>query len=429
MQVRDTLNLINYSSVPATVITGPDAPRFRGTDSMSDLHPGILACARHWLLSVVVLLAACGAEAPPEATPPEIEVVEVVQRDTEVTQDFVGQTLGSTDIPIRTRVEGFVVSRNFREGGSVEEGQLLYKIDPAPFRSKVVGAEGKLAEAKTLLAKSRADLARIEPLAKMNAVSQQDLDAATAQRDAALGSVQAAEAQLELANIELSYTEIHSPIEGFIGISVAEVGEFVGAPPNPVVLNFVSLIDPIRVRFSINEREYLRLSRAMAERRRMGEKEKEESVVPVQLILADGSIHRQTGRIVASDAAINPNTGTFTLEADFPNPDLIVIAGQFARARIPIERRSDALLIPQRAVSELLGIFRAFVVAEDGSVSLRQVELGPQVGRMRLVESGLKPGERVAIEGLLMLKEGAVVKPKLVEFDEKTADDAAAAGN
>jgi len=426
MRVRDTLNLINCSGVPADVITGANMPGFRGTDSMSDLHPGRVAYARHWLLSVVVLLAACGADAPPEAAAPEIQVVEVVQRDTEVTQDFVGQTLGSTDIPIRTRVDGFVVSRNFREGGSVEQGQLLYKIDPAPFLSKVVGAEGRLAEAKTLLAKSRADLARIEPLARMNAVSQQDLDATTAQRDAALGSVQAAEAQLELANIELSYTEIHSPIEGFIGISAAEVGEFVGAPPNPVVLNFVSLIDPIRVRFSINERDYLRLSRAMAERRRMGEKEREGSEVPVQLILADGSIHKQTGRVVATDAAINPDTGTFTLEADFPNPDLIVIAGQFARARVPVEQRSDALLVPQRAISELLGIFRVFVVSEDGSVALRQVELGPQVGRMRLVESGLKPGERVAIEGLLMLKDGAMVKPKLVSFDEKAADTAAA---
>ena len=426
MQAPNTLNLINCSGVPATVITRPNAPGFRGTDSMSELHPGIVANARYWLLSFVVLLVACGADAPPEAAVPEIEVVEVVQRDTQITQDFVGQTRGSTDIPIRARVEGFLLSRNFREGGSVEEGQLLYTIDPAPFRSKVVGAEGMLAEAKTMLAKSRADLARIEPLARMNAVSQQDLDAATAQRDAALGSVQAAEAQLELANIELSYTQIHSPIEGFIGISDAEVGEFVGAPPNPVVLNFVSLIDPIRVRFSINERDYLRLSRAMAERRRMGEKEKEESEVFVKLILADGSVHRQLGRVVASDAAINPDTGTFTLEADFPNPDAIVIAGQFARVRIPVSERPDALLVPQRAISELLGIFRVFVVAEDGSVALRQVELGPQVGRMRLVESGLKPGERVAIEGLLMLKNGASVKPKLVEFDEQVADGSAA---
>jgi membrane fusion protein (multidrug efflux system) len=357
------------------------------------------------MLAVAMLVSACGAEEPPAAPPPEIKVVEVVQRDTQITQDFVGQTRGSTDIPIRARVEGFLLSRNFQEGRSVDKGQLLYTIDPAPFRSKVVEAEGRLAEAKTMLAKARADLARIEPLAAMNAVSQQDLDGATAQRDAAIGSVQAAEAQLELAKIELGYTEIHAPM------------------PNPVILNYVSLIDPIRVRFAINERDYLRLSRLMAERRRMGKEEPASSKTPIQLLLADGSIHRHTGHVVATDAAINPDTGTFTLEADFPNPDAIVIAGQFARARIPTENRSDALLVPQRAVSELLGNFRVYVVGEDGAVSLRQVELGPQVGRMRLVESGLKAGERVAIEGLLMLKNGATVTPKLVDFDESAPSD------
>ena len=381
----------------------------------------VLACA-----AVIALIAGCGEDTQTAPPAPEIGVVEVIQRDTQVTQDFVGQTRGSTDIPIRARVEGLLLSRNFREGRSVEKGQLLYTIDPAPFRSKVVEAEGRLAEAQTMLAKARADLARIEPLAKMNAVSQQDLDAAIAQRDAALGSLQAAEAQVELANIELSYTEIHSPIDGFIGISAAEVGEFVGAPPNPVVLNFVSLIDPIRVRFSINERDYLRLSRSLAERRRMGQETPDESQTPVQLILADGSIHEHTGRVVASDAAINPDTGTFTLEADFPNPDAIVIAGQFARVRLPVENLEDALLVPQRALSELLGNFRVFVVDDDGTVSMRQVEPGAFVGRLRVVQSGLKPGESVAVEGLLNLKEGATVTPRPVDFGEQVPDGGSA---
>jgi membrane fusion protein (multidrug efflux system) len=294
----------------------------------------------------------------------------------------------------------------------------------------VVEAEGRLAEARTMLAKARADLGRIKPLAEMKAVSQQDLDAAVAQRDAAMGALQASEAQLELANIELSYTEIHSPINGFIGISQAEVGEFVGAPPNAVVLNYVSLTDPIRVRFSINERDFLRLSRSLAERRRAGDEptDDETSENEVELILADGSIHEYTGKVVASDAAINPDTGTFTLEADFPNPDAIVIAGQFARARISVESRPDALLIPQRAVSELLGNFRVFIVDSDGVVSMKAVELGPQVGRLRLVDSGLQAGDRVAVEGLLNLKEGATIRPKLIDFDEQ-APAASAAGN
>jgi membrane fusion protein (multidrug efflux system) len=382
------------------------------------------------LVAAAALLSACGAGEPPTAQAPEIAVVEVVQRDTRITQDFVGQTLGSTDIPIRARVEGFLESRTFREGREVEEGQLLYTIDQRPFLTKVVEAEGRLAEARTMLAKARADLGRIKPLAEMKAVSQQDLDAAVAQRDAAMGALQASEAQLELANIELSYTEIHSPINGFIGISQAEVGEFVGAPPNAVVLNYVSLTDPIRVRFSINERDFLRLSRSLAERRRAGNEPTDDktSENEVELILADGSIHEYTGKVVASDAAINPDTGTFTLEADFPNPDSIVIAGQFARARIAIESRKDALLVPQRAVSELLGNYRVFVVDSNGVVSMKAVELGPQVGRLRLVESGLQAGDRVAVEGLLNLKEGATIRPKLVQFDEQ-APAASTAGN
>ncbi len=391
---------------------------------MSHGHPSTGAWHKLWVLVATALsVVACTADAPTPAPPPEIGVVQVAQRDTKIMQDFVGQTRGSTDIPIRARVEGFLESRNFREGRSVEEGQLLYTIDPRPLRTKVVAAEGMLAQSRTMLAKSRADLSRIRPLAEMKAVSQQDLDASIAERDAALGSVQAFEAQLELANIELGYTEIHSPINGFIGISMAEVGEFVGAPPNPVVLNYVSLTDPIRVRFSINERDYLRLSRALAKRRRAGDDRPDDqtSINKVQLILADGSIHDHLGKVVASDAAINPETGTFTLEADFANPDAIVIAGQFARVRMAIANLPDALLVPQRAISELQGNFRVFVVADDGTVKIRAVELGPQVGRMMLVRSGLEAGELVAIEGLLSLKEGATIKPKLVDFDEKTA--------
>ena len=373
----------------------------------------------NWLAALTVLLTACGDSGGPQAPVPEIAVVKVVERDTPITQDFVGQTRGSTDIPIRARVEGFLESRNFREGGEVTQGQLLYTIDPLPFKAKVVEAEGRLAEARTKLAKAKADLDRIEPLAKMNAVSQQDLDGAVAQRDAAEGSVKAAEAQLDLANIELGYTRIQSPIDGIIGISEAEVGEVVGSNPDTFILNYVSLTDPIRVRFSINERDFLRLSRSLAKERRMGKDERDQSERPdVTMILADGSVHEQLGRVIASDASIDPQTGTFKLEADFPNPDSIVIAGQFARVRIVIDDRKNALLIPQRALSELQGNFRVFVVNADDTVTMRAVEPGPQVGQLTVINSGLQAGEEVAIEGLLRLGDGIVVKPRVVEFPE-----------
>ena len=218
-------------------------------------------------LALTVALAACGRSEPPAPPPLNIPVVEVLQRDQPILVEFVGQTFGSVDIPIRARVQGFLESMDFLEGRKIQKDDLLYTIDPLPFEAFVVEAQGYVAEARTMLAKSKSDLGRIRPLAEMKAVSQQDLDSAVAEYEAAIGSLQAANAKLDQANIQLSYTRIHSPISGRIGISAAKVGEFVGAEPNPVVLNFVSQTDPIRVRFAINEREYLRWAREFSELR------------------------------------------------------------------------------------------------------------------------------------------------------------------
>ena len=364
----------------------------------------------------VMTLVACGPSEPPTPPPLEIKVVEAVLQDADITLDLVGQTRGSTDIPIRARVQGFLESMEFLEGRPVEKDQLLYTIDPAPFRSKVVEAEGRVAEASTLLAKSKSDLDRIRPLAEMKAVSEQDLDGAVAQYEASIGNLQAAKAQMEQAEIELSYTRIHSPINGSIGISAAEVGEFVGAEPNPVVLNFVSRNNPIRVRFSINERDYLRLARQFADLREETGMDSQNDGESLQLILADGTLHPYLGKIVAYDAAINPTTGTFTMEADFDNPRGIVLAGQFARVRAIVDRVDDAVMVPVRAISELQGIFRIFVVGDDGTVTLRVVELGPQIGNMRIINSGIDANERIAIEGLLRLQNGAKVNPKVIDL-------------
>jgi membrane fusion protein (multidrug efflux system) len=339
---------------------------------------------------------------------------------------MVGETRGSADIPIRARVSGVLESRSFVEGRRVEKGALLYTIDPVPFQSKVVEAQGGLASALTRLAKAKADLDRIRPLAEMHAVSQQDLDGAVAQYEAALGSRQTAEARVEQAEIELGYTRLHAPISGRIGISQAEVGEFVGAPPNPVVLNFVSKTDPIRVRFSIDERRYLQLARRLRQMERViGPEAGESPGVPepaegqgLELILADGTIHEYRGRTSATDAAVDPATGTFTIEADFPNPEELVLAGQFARIRGVVEVRRNAVLAPQRSVSELQGSFRVFVIGEDGTVELRPVVPGPKVGSLQIVDSGLKEGEWVAYEGIQRLRPGLTVLPTPVELDE-----------
>jgi len=374
---------------------------------------------RHLLASVWVLAASltgCGKTEPPAPPVLNIPVIDVIQQDVPIPIEMVGQTLGSVDIPIRARVEGFLESMDFQEGRKVEKDQLLYTIDPRPFEARVVEARGHVAEARTMLTKAKSDLARIKPLAEMKAVSQQDLDSAVAEYRAARGTVQAVEAQLDQAKIELSYTQIHSPIDGRIGISKAKVGEFVGKEPNPVVLNFVSQADPIRVRFSINEREYLKLKRRL-NKLRDAPRQEPDAREGLELILADGTIHKYRGHIVAFDAAINPTTGTFTLEADFPNPNNLILAGQFARVRGVLETRKNALLVPQKAVSELQGNYRVFVIDAENRAKLRDVVPGIRVGRLWLIKKGLKPGERVAVEGLLRLQSGMQINPQPVTLE------------
>ena len=359
------------------------------------------------LVSGVAWIAACGQDEPPPPPPIEIAVVEVVQRDQPISMDMVGETRGSSDIPIRARVEGVLLGMHFLEGRTVDEGQLLYTIDPEPCEAEVVEAEGDRAEVETGLVKAKADLDRIRPLAEMKAVSQSDLDSAVAQYDAAVAALRAADARVTQARIRLGYTKIHSPIAGRIGISAARVGEFVGKPPNPVVLNYVSRTDPIRVRFSVDERTYLRLAR----RRHAIEHESGETAQlgqDLELTLADGTVHPYPGRAVAADAAVDPKTGTYTIEADFPNPDseAVVVAGQFARVRAVVNVIPDALLVPSRAVSELQGSYRVFVIGDDDRVELRPVELGPVVDNFRVIRDGVRPGELVALEILGQRLEG-----------------------
>lgn len=363
------------------------------------------------IIATAAFITACGKPEPPSMPPMSVAVLKVQPRDIPIYLDMIGQTLGSVDIPIRARVDGVLEEIHFLEGRDVTKDQLLYVIDPTPFRAKVVEAEGRLAEAETRLAKAASDLERIRPLAEMDAVSKQDLDGAVAQFEAAEGSLQAARAQVEQTEIQLGYTRITAPVSGLIGITQAKVGEYVGRSPNPVVLNVVSQTDPIRVRFSINEREYLRFRREFGDKLRGAETDTPRAN-GLQLILSDGSIHEHRGHIVSFDAAIDATTGTLTLEADFPNPERIVLPGQFARVRGVLEQRTGALAVPQRAVMETQGIFQLAVVGDDGTVDLRQVQMGPRVDDQWIVESGLEPGERVALEGLQRIRPGVKVVPK-----------------
>lgn len=389
---------------------------------------------------ILVMLAigtACQKKEPPPPPPPEIPVVSPIQRDQPILLEAIGETMGSVDIPIRARVEGYLEGMFFDEGWPVEKDQLLYTIDPQPFEAAVVEARGQLAEARTMLAKAKSDLDRIRPLAEMKAVSEQDLDGAVAEYEAAIGAVQAAEARVEQKEIELGYTRIHSPIDGRIGLSEAKVGEFVGKPPNPVILNYVSQANPIRVRFSIDERQYLQFARQFIELRNADDSKDIADIraarggqTPLELVLSDGTVHDQQGFIVAYDAAVNPTTGTFRLEADFPNPDNVVVAGQFARIRGVSETLEDAILVPQRCIQEQQGLFSVFVVTDDGTVELRPVQPGYKVDQLQVIDSGLDAGERVVFEGVQRLRDGMKIVPTPVQIDDTGApvEDSPAAG-
>ena len=360
-----------------------------------------------------LLLTGCGSSEPDTvAAPPlPVSVVTAERRDVPLFMELVGTTRGTQDVPIRARVEGFLETMNFREGSFVNKGDLLYTIDAQPFRAKLVEAQSKLATAQTRLAKAQSDLARIKPLAEIDAVSKQDLDGSLAQEAASRSGVDAAKAGVDLANIELSYTRLIAPIDGVIGLSKAKPGEFVGRDPNPVVLNVLSDIDPIRVRFSISERDYLILAREYLERNTR------EDEVPKQerrlvLFLADGSEHVHPGKVVASAQAIDPETGTYSAEAAFPNPEGLLLPGQFARIHAPHRKLVGATVVSRRAVSELQGRYQVYVVAAGNSIEVREVTLGPIVDNMIVIESGLEGGETIVVEGLQKVRSGMIVDPK-----------------
>jgi len=376
------------------------------------------------LVAAANLLTSCDKPAPPAAPPPEIPVVTVEKRDVPIVGEFVGEMRGSTDIDVRARVEGFLVGMHFKEGTWVKKGDLLYTIDQRPFEARIVEAQARLAQAKTQLANADADLKRIRPLAEMNAVSQRDLDSAVARYGTAEGQVNAEVAGVDLAKIDLSYTKIESPTDGLIGLSQAKVGDFVGRYPNPVVLDTVSQVDPIAVRFSVSEPEYLKLARKMPQRTLEDEKKARES--QLDLLLADGTVHDHRGTVTVVNREIDSATGALLVEAEFPNPDRLLRPGQFARVRTVLETMSGALVIPRRSIQELQGLYQVYAIGAGDKVELKTVKLGPAIGDMQVVTEGLKAGDRVVFEGLQRVRPEMVVRPVAPAEPEKGKESAAA---
>lgn len=374
------------------------------------------------LALVQALLSGCDSKEKPPAAMMEVPFVTVAAKDVNIPLDIIGETIGSTDVTIRARVDGFLDGMHFKEGTFVDKGALLYTIDPQPLQAKLAQAQAMLAQARTSLVKTRSDLDRIRPLAEMNAVSKLDLDAAVANYEAAKSYVEAASAQVKLAQIELGYTRIHAPERGLIGLSEAEVGDFVSQRTNGGLLNVISRTDPIAVRVSITERGYLDAARRLAEQQQGGKSANGNIAAaeqrPLSLILADGSLYEHRGVPTKVDRNIDPTTGALTIEAEFPNPQLLLRPGMFARIRFDAAEIKGALLLPQRAVSELQSVHRVFVIKADDTVEVRQVQVGQRLGSDWVIESGLQTGERVAVAGLLRLRPGMTVKPREANASE-----------
>jgi membrane fusion protein (multidrug efflux system) len=405
-------------------------------------HRNVTLLSALVLFAALAFTAACSAHASgPGGTPPTaVDLVTVEQKDIPISREWIGTLDGYVNAPIKAQVSGFLLRQGYVEGSFVQKGQLLFEIDPRPFQAAVDQALGQLAQANGQLSQARAgliqaranltgseasqhrtqlDVEKYAPLVKERAVTQQDLDNATqnnlsaiaqvkaseaavetakAQIEAAEAGVQSAQANVETAKYNLGFTKLTSPIDGIAGMAVSQVGTLVG--PSSAAVTTVSTLDPIRANFTVSEQEYLSFTHASGI---------EVSKLPLDLILSDGSTYGRKGRFFFADRDVNQATGSIQLTALFPNPGNILRPGQYAKVRAVIGTKPGALLIPQRAVTELQGNYQVAVVDQQNRVNIATVKPGDRVGSMWVIDEGLKPGERVVAEGVQKVGPGATV--------------------
>ncbi len=397
---------------------------------MSRASPSKFASPKLWV-AVAFALAGCSqkTEAPPAPTP-EIPVVEVVQKDVPLEMELVGSLSGNQDVQIRARVEGYLRSIDYREGSRVKKGDLLFTIDDLPYKANLAQAQASLATSQSQLAKADLDVARYTPLARERAVSQAELDNAIAMQRSVKSQVQAHEAMVEQAKLNLGYTRITAPVAGVVGRSERKVGDLVGRGES-TLLTVVSDTDPIRVTIAITEADYLRFAKPLAESGTGADAKKAmepsgSTASTARLRLADGSEYPATGRLLFVDRAVDATTGTLRVDLGFENARGLLRPGQYARVRFVSETRRGALLVPQRAVQEIQGKYFAYVVGAGDKIETRTVKPGPRVGDLWLIEEGVKGGEKVVVAGFQRLKDGMVVKP--VAPTPASAPQAAAGG-
>ena len=369
------------------------------------------------LLLLSTVFTSCKKEEVKEIKPLEVSVIEVLQQDVRLESEYTGQTFGQSDIQINPRVDGVIESLNFKEGSIVKKGELLYTINPLQIQTRVIQAQGALAESQASLSKTKSDLNMVEPLAKINALSQRELIAAKEAYNASLARMRASSASLENARIELSYCKITAPITGLIGISKVRVGDYV-RPGALSVLNTISDMGDARVRFTMSEQEFLRIFREFNKKdsslKGVGES--------VTLKLSDDSIYPQVGKISFADRQIDPSTGAITFEAVFANPDKLLRPGQYVKIGVVSDVRKNVIVIPQRAVIEMQGIYQVYVLGADNKLEMRIITPGPSFKDSYVIEDGLKAGDKIALGGSKLLENGSLIVPKKVNWQPGQAD-------
>jgi RND family efflux transporter MFP subunit len=404
----------------------------------SFLQPKHVAWASGTLVAAILVnvVTHARAKALVQASPsPLVEIANVEQRDVPVYGEWIGTLTGQVNADVKAQVTGYLLARNYKEGSFVRKGQLLFEIDSRPFQAALDQAKGQLAQAQAQMIqdqaqlatakanqlKSQLDVEKYTPLAKVDAVSKQDFDNATQTNLANQSQVQAAEAAIvsakaqiqanqatvETASINLGFTRIVSPIDGIAGIAQAQVGDLVSS--SSASLTTVSTLDPIRDYFTVSEQEYLALQK------RFSNSDKDQW--KLELILADGTTYPPEGEFYFADRQVNPNTGAIELAALFPNPGNVLRPGQYGKVRAIIREQQNATLIPQAAVNEQQGSYLVAVVDMDNRVNMRPVQVGQRTDTMWVIQSGLNPGDRVVVEGQQNLKPGMTVRTKPFKSD------------
>ncbi len=368
------------------------------------------------LTFIIILVFSCKNKTGQTTQIQQIPVVKAIQHDIPVYEWYVGQIYGKKDIPIRARVDGFLESIDFKEGSRVQKGQLLYTVDPQSLEEATNAQQSKVSEAQTQLTKAKADLARIKPLAESKAVSKSDLDAAQAAYDAAKANLAAAHANLRSSKINLGYTKIVSPIDGIIGKTEAQVGEYVGRAPNPVILNTVSEVDTVLVKFSIPEAMFITAARHYEEYKKL----LIDSVYKeIKLQLADGSIYPNTGKIDFINRNVDQSTGSILIQASFPNSDKLLRPGLYSKVRVLTGFQKNAVVIPLKCLIETQGSFSVFTVNDSNMVESQAIKILHKSGDIAAIKEGLEPGDKVVIDAIQKVRNGIKVSPQDTTFQSQ----------